>query len=179
MKAEENQGFTSFDFFTLVLSMAIIVGISAPIIKKNFKADNSVELAKRDLDTIGQTIMNPATLNELARNYKSDESSNSPREIASIDGKPSQLVSELDLASFQKHLKNGEWEGEIGKDPWGRPYHFSFIRNTAGVHTHVAVWSDGPNQKNETSFHAQLAVTESPDSLSFKGDDVGKILSIR
>jgi hypothetical protein len=173
MKTEENHIFTTFDFFTLVLSLVVIVAISAPIINKNFQPDNSVERAKVSLNEIGHVILSPQTLMVLAQNYKA----NGGRAIASVDDKSTTPA--IDLASIQKHLKSGEWEGDVGKDPWGRPYHFSFIRNAAGMRTHVAVWSDGPNQINDSDVKSKLTSVEHPEALKFHGDDVGTVFPIR
>ena len=166
MKVEENQRFTSFDFLTLVVSLVIVVGISAPIINRNFQPDNSVEKAKVSLVQIGQAMISPPNLS-TANN----------RSVASVD--PHSTSTSVDFEAIRQHLQKGEWEGDIGKDPWGRPYHFSFLRNSSGMHTHVAVWSDGPNQVNESSLHSQPLSGDQSSSVSFKGDDVGNIFPIR
>src|SRR5947209_3759882 len=133
MKNEENQGFTSFDFLTLMFSFAVIVAVSAPIIKRNFQTDN-VNIAKRDLNIISNSLLSPNTLNTLA-NYDPVKKS-SGRSIASIES--SALAAPVDIKSLQEHLKKGEWEGDVGKDPWGNPYHFAYLKNSKGMATHVA-----------------------------------------
>jgi hypothetical protein len=97
------------------------------------------------------------------------------RNVASVE----KTFTKPDPESLKSHLKNGEWEGDIGRDPWGHPYHFSFLRNSKGQATHVAVWSDGPNQKNETQVKAEMGNNPNPKMLEFKGDDLGSVTPLR
>jgi len=181
MKSEEKQRFTSFDFFTMAASLTVIVVVSLPIIKRNFQSDESLATVKRDLGVIGQSVRSPQALSVLAMNAAARSAGD--RNIASV-GKtttnPSGNLSlpDLDLGAVREHLKKGEWEGEIGKDPWGSPYHFSFVHNQSGAPHAVAVWSDGPNKTNDTP-HGPEDVVDDPAKLKFKGDDIGAIIPIR
>lgn len=58
-------------------------------------------------------------------------------------------------------------KGEIGLDPWGRPYHFEILQRNGKQQKQVAVWSEGENGQSESTKN------------SFEGDDVGVIVDIR
>jgi hypothetical protein len=176
MNNEENHGFTSFDFITVMVSFAIIAAVTFPIIQKNIQSDQSLERARQEATDLGRTLINPKNLSQLsaANGYTMPAQA---RSIASIN-KGDDVV-HLNLDSIKEHLKKGEWEGDIGKDPWGHAYHFSFLKNSKGTTTHVAVWSDGPNSKNETQVRGPASENQKPDSLEFKGDDLGSVIPLR
>jgi hypothetical protein len=174
MKHEENSGFTSFDFVTLIFSFAVIVAVSAPIIQRNFQADPNIQVAQNQAFSLSQSLLSPKMLEIMAARSNGEEFGS--RSIASVSSDDSKIPN-IDMASIKSHLKNGEWEGDVGKDPWGTPYHFAFIRNAQGTPTHVAVWSDGPNHKSDTTGTKGTGL--SPDAVKFGGDDLGTITSIR
>jgi hypothetical protein len=182
MKNEENQGFTSFDFITMLFSFAVIAAVTAPIIKKNFETDQNVQVARNQLGELGHTLMDPVALNIVSMN--SEPKSQNDRSVASIheDNK----IPSFDIEDLKNHVKKNEWEGQIGKDPWGNPYHFAFLKNQNGVVSHVAVWSDGPNHTAETSVRDQMgqkpgvdSIVANPMEIKFQGDDVGAVYPIR
>jgi len=176
MNNEENHGFTSFDFITVMVSFAIIAAVTFPIIQKNIQSDQSLESARRGSSEMGRILKNPKNLGPLstATGYTMPQSSRSIASVAKTDA-----VIHLDMAAIKEHMKNGEWEGDIGKDPWGHAYHFSFLKNAKGMTTHVVVWSNGPNNKNETSVPSQLASSQNAESVEFKGDDLGSVIPLR
>jgi hypothetical protein len=175
MNNEENHGFTSFDFITMMISFAVIAAVTGPIIKKNIQSDQSLDQARVETSQLGRSLVNPANLTKLVSD--NDNPFKKGRAVASVDRKDS--GPKLDLESIRSHLKSGEWEGNIGRDPWGNPYHFSFLKNSKGATTHVAVWSDGPNHVSETSVRGQLARPDRPDLIEFKGDDLGSVIPLR
>src|SRR4051812_11707330 len=146
MKSKENQGFTSFDFLTMILSFAIILSVSVPILKKNLNS-GEMELAQRDTDAIALSLLKP-----------NNSQVSQQRGLASIDSKQASHSS--------------PWKGDAGKDPWGNPYHYTFVRNKMGVPTHVVVWSDGPNMRSETP-----TPEKAQGAIAFTGDDVGSVVS--
>ena len=169
MKNEENQGFTSFDFITMIFSLAVIIAVSAPILKKKLQPDPNSRIAEQQASILGHELVSSKLLFSLADSRKPGEES---RQIASADSKAT--IPDVDIKVLQAHLKAGESAGTIGKDPWGAPYNFVFVRNAKGMQTRVAVWSNGPNAKNETSVQGANAA-----SVNFGGDDVGAIISVR
>jgi hypothetical protein len=172
MNNEENHGFTSFDFITMMVSFAVIAAVTAPIIKKNFQDDQNIALARQGSSQVGQTLVNPKNLTTLAM----IDTKSADRAVASV-GSNQPAAPHFDMESLKAHLQKGEWQGDVGKDPWNHPYHFSFLRNKNGSPTHVAVWSDGPNSKNETVATDTSVV--SPEAFQFAGDDVGSVIPLR
>jgi hypothetical protein len=176
MNSEENHGFTSFDFITMIVSFSVIAIVTAPIIRKNIQADQSVDQARMETSQIGISVGNPKNISILTGDFKNRLPND--RSVASVpagDGS-----SRIDLESLKSHLKKGEWEGTTERlDPWGRAYHFSFLRNSKGVATHVAVWSEGPNQNNETVVQGDQAKLDHPENFQFKGDDLGSVIPLR
>lgn len=71
------------------------------------------------------------------------------------------------IASEQPVDQLARTDGQIGQDPWGRPYHFAILASGDKSSRRVAVWSEGENGKSESS------------KSSFEGDDIGVILDIR
>ncbi len=68
-------------------------------------------------------------------------------------------------ASVDENLPPALTDGSLGRDPWGRPYHYTVRKDPAGEgKTKVFVWSEGPNGK-----------PESQATIPFKvdGDDIG------
>lgn len=64
-------------------------------------------------------------------------------------------------------------EGQIGRDSWGRPFHYSVLGHPHEAHPMIAVWSDGPNGKPESNISELEEV--GTKAFHFKGDDLGFI----
>lgn len=62
-------------------------------------------------------------------------------------------------------------DGQIGRDPWGRPYHYSVLGSPTDPRPVIAVWSEGPNMKLDSDI-AEFDEAN-PAKFHFKGDDVG------
>jgi hypothetical protein len=161
MKTEGNQGFTSFDFLTLVFSFALIFFVSVPILQKNLNS-GEIEVAQRDAEAIARTLVNPNDTSTFQ--FLTNAQAQQKRGIASVNP-----------AKFHRDPK---WTGEAGKDPWGRPYRYVFIRGASGAPTHVVVWSEGPNGKNEMPELDQSAKLPEQGHLAFRGDDVGSVTPV-
>jgi hypothetical protein len=64
-------------------------------------------------------------------------------------------------------------DGQLGKDPWGRPYFYSVLGAVTDPNATIVVWSEGPNGKLESKIDE---LNESNVvKFRFKGDDVGYI----
>ncbi len=62
-------------------------------------------------------------------------------------------------------------DGQMGKDPWGRPFHYSVLGSVSASQPVIAVWSEGPNGKVESDV-AEFD-EKAPMKFHFKGDDIG------
>ncbi len=145
---KKNQGFTSFDFLTMVSTFGVILFVSVPILTRTFKS-NDFETANRDIRAITLSLLKPGP-----------GSAHGQRNLASA-------VAEDNAAS----------EGRAGKDPWGNQYRFAFIKNSKGLSTHLAVWSAGPSVKQNENIKDIVEATPSGDFTLKKGI-VGSIVPI-
>lgn len=64
-------------------------------------------------------------------------------------------------------------DGQMGKDPWGRPYFYTVLGNPTDQNTTVVVWSEGPNGKLDSKIDDLNDANAS--SFHFRGDDIGFI----
>jgi hypothetical protein len=59
---------------------------------------------------------------------------------------------------------------QIGKDPWGRAYHYVSLPHLRAV----LVWSSGRNARNESALNVERLISgQDEESFRFSGDDVG------
>jgi hypothetical protein len=151
MLFESNRGFSAFDTLTLVGSVVILVLIIGPIMNRRVDQEYA-SIALRQAQDWTQKI----PLNEK--------------------------LSEKDLRGTGNRLPASDESADapaVGADPWGRPYHYHYIRNSHGQPVYIAVWSAGPNSLVETN-EADLFVTkEGSLSVKFAGDDVGFVKALR
>lgn len=104
--------------------MAVVFGISAPIIKKNLEVGN-IDRAQREARHLAFEMLHDDHFQKLRLGSYKMPSTEGERSIASLQ-------------------KQDSWSGEVGSDPWGRPYKFRFLRNEKGMPVQLAVWSQGP-----------------------------------
>ena len=109
MNNEENHGFTSFDFITMMVSFVVIALVTGPIIKKNIQSDQSLERARAETANIGRALLDGNRLPSMAAG--TDYTPKTDRSVASLD--KSEPNPKLNIETLKVHLKNGEWEGNI------------------------------------------------------------------
>ena len=64
-------------------------------------------------------------------------------------------------------------DGQLGKDPWGRPYFYTVLGSVNDPNATIVVWSEGANGKLDSKIDE---LNESNVmKFRFKGDDVGFI----
>jgi hypothetical protein len=61
--------------------------------------------------------------------------------------------------------------GQIGRDPWGRPYQYSVLSSHTDQRPVVLVWSTGPNGQPETDTSS--LTQDDVSEFRFHGDDLG------
>lgn len=81
------------------------------------------------------------------------------------------LSSSRSPASASEHMVPPLTDGQIGKDPWGRPYFYSVLGEPTDQSPTIVVWSEGPDGRMETDI-SELS-DKNPEAFRFKGDDVG------
>jgi hypothetical protein len=64
-------------------------------------------------------------------------------------------------------------DGQIGKDPWGKPYFYSVLGVPNEPNPTIVVWSEGPNARMESDL-GRLS-DKHPEDFHFQGDDVGYV----
>jgi hypothetical protein len=149
LKHKKNQGFSTFDFLTMSVSLAAIFAVVLPIIKKNLEIGN-IDKAQREARNLAFELIHNDKYQQLrVGSYHVQEQS---REIASTP-------------------ENTQWEGESGKDPWGNPYHFRFLRNEKGMPVQIVVWSRGP-EKALSEPMAKASLVNGVEELKLSPDDV-------
>lgn len=62
-------------------------------------------------------------------------------------------------------------DGQMGRDPWGYPFHYSVLGSPNDPRPVIAVWSVGPNGKLDSDISE--FDESNPTKFRFKGDDVG------
>lgn len=162
LKIKLNQGLKSFDVLVMAFSVLLVCGISVPIIDKTFEGEH-IDQAKRETEKLAKDLVSSEgkTLRiASSANFNSEKNS---RSIASVG-----------ISSPEK-----SWEGNFGKDPWGKPYHFRFLKNKRGAPVQIVVWSDGPSQHPHVA-DIKLSYTNGVEEINFdRGDVVISKLSVR
>lgn len=69
-------------------------------------------------------------------------------------------------------------QGEIGMDPWERPFQYKLLKGSDNQAMKILVWSLGPNGTLETKDDAIESNRDKP-SPEFSGDDLGIMLTIK
>ncbi len=159
MNTKSNQGLTTFDFITMVFSLVVIVGISIPIIQKNLESGN-MEQAQKEALSLASRLLNSKDSASLLR-----IASDKPRLPEKSEGRAIASIGKSDVA------KDIPWTGQSGKDPWGNPYHFRFMRNAKGMPVEIAVWSDGPDKADSVPDIKSSSIN-GVERLEFHKNDV-------
>ena len=72
IKIKQIQGFTSFDFLSIVFTLTVISFVTIPILTKTFRT-NEFDVAQRDLQNLSITLLKPSMENSKnLRNIASD-----------------------------------------------------------------------------------------------------------
>lgn len=68
-------------------------------------------------------------------------------------------------------------DGQMGKDPWGRPYYYTVLGKPTEGNSTIVVWSEGANGKLDSNVD-ELSETTA-NAFHFRGDDIGFIVGAR
>ncbi len=150
MNSQSNQSFSSFDLVTMLAAIVAIFVITGPILYNQSDEENR-QKAQQEALIISKQIQDQLKVQISSNQQETSQG----REIASDEPI--------------------NWEGIVGQDPWGQPYHYRTIRNAYGLPTHLIVWSKGPNAYQDT----KVSVLNNTKDLVFEGDDIGSFYSLR
>jgi hypothetical protein len=146
------QTFRTLDAVGVVVLIGIVATIVGAVLSETFRDDRPAR-AHSAAKTLAHQIM-------VQRQMAMASVSKEDRSPASISPDPSSMLT----------------EGQIGKDPWGRPYHYFVKANADGSKSTIFVWSDGPNGKPESTGVVQAASDSTrQENFHFQGDDLGHV----
>lgn len=173
-KSKENRSFGTFDSVAVIALGCVVAMICGTIVYEMMQDDSGLR-ARRGAEALAHQM--------VAVGFGASE--------------PEELVVDLEKASFEDHSPDQKLkadggrspasirppsatqispsEGSLGRDPWGRPFHYKVFRSTDGEPIRILVWSSGPNKRSET--HADPIEVASSGELEqpirFGGDDIG------
>lgn len=146
---QTNQHFRTLDLIGLLFVFGIVTSALGALMADAFK-DNRPDRSRAMVEALALQLM---TQSENSSHQAND---------------PSRLPASVEKVSLWNRM------GDMGRDPWGRPYHF--LVQSGSSRLRVFVWSSGPNGKSE-SREAIEAVRDLEDHKPFRflGDDIGSL----
>lgn len=149
--SQKNQHFSTLDLLILVVLVGGVFSIFGAVLAQGFQ-DNRLTRAKTSAEAYAIQIKE-----QRIRAHRSE--TRASRQPASVENPT---------------LVGLPANGEIGRDPWGRPFHYRVIEPSENQSRRVVVWSDGPNREPESASASEGGFGEADTkSTTFGGDDVG------
>lgn len=149
-KDKIKQVLSSLDIFKILGSCLLVVGITLNILNRS-NQERKVLMAKTNAKTYAEELVIGAVKSTHVRTL---------RNPASAVEKESQ-------------------EGQVGIDPWGKPYSYKVIQNSYGQPIYMVVVSAGPNSTLDTLLGNVGFETRKNSQIEIMGDDVGYLKSFR
>jgi hypothetical protein len=149
--------FKTTDLLMLFGSVAIIATLSGVIMARGLQ-DQRPDLARSSAEAFAL---------QLAQNFASHQVGQvgaaklNSRRPASVEAKS--VWPDLPL------------DGQLGKDPWGQPFHYHVQEAPISNLRRVYVWSSGPNRQLESVVFLPDSMESDGSRVVFKGDDVGYV----
>lgn len=171
---QNNQQFRTLDLFVMVALVGAVTASIGSVVSDVFR-DQRPERARSTAEVLARQLEYQHRVSMTSPLSHSDSESDDESASPNTGRMPASDGSESETSDLSVTVLTG---GEIGRDPWGRPYRYRvYPGREAGVQ-HVFVWSDGPNQVPESveTIEKALAETiEQQSELQFKGDDIGYV----
>lgn len=164
-KNNKIQQFTTLDLL-LAGALASVALVTVGSILWEVSRDNRRERARLGAEALVQQMV----AGGLGFAEKATESSaDSSRRFASADN-----TNSSETGAVHPTLPT-LFDGKIGKDPWGRPFHYRLLRTVDGQPLRIWVWSDGPNQRDDSPMSEKDVLNASLAAAvdGFAGDDIG------
>ncbi len=154
----------------MLLVLCGFVSTVIGVMISGFLQDPKPERARLGAKSIAQQLRerHETAFHSNTENKSPEAALGGGRALASIDG-PAKRSEESATAVLLS-------EGELGRDPWGRPYHYSVRPQPNSERRIILVWSDGPDGKPDTD---PQQIADGSGAAHFKGDDVGYALQTR
>ncbi len=147
----------------MVLSVTVIAAVAIPIIELQSDGNHAdIVKAKTETENLARRLVTGGRVMTAGSSINSKKG----RTIASV--LPVSIVSPASLVSIDALA------GSYGKDPWGQPYHFQFLKNKLGAPAQLAVWSDGPSKIHHT---AELKLSDPNGVEDINFDKSGTVIS--
>ena len=143
--SQKNRNFSTLDLFMLVALVGGVGSVFGVVLAQAFQDERPMR-ARMSAENLARQI-------EANVETRRSEKSQASRAPASVSDSSTSSATAPVLT-----------EGTLGKDPWGRPFHY-LVRAPK-----VFVWSDGANGREESKLGA---------SLVLGGDDIGHSRSLR
>lgn len=160
--SKSNQRFTGSDAFSVVVLGLTTLGIALSILTEAFQ-DDTRERAQAKAESLAHQMASAklAVSEEMPDSAKIPSSNRGPASVSKDSATQSVL---------------SQFEGKLGLDPWGQPFHYKLLRSAENKTLRIVVWSNGPDKIPNTNFPQDEAEMVSPRTkLSFQGDDVGYV----
>jgi hypothetical protein len=123
----ENQTFKTLDVL-FVFAVMVGIGFLVTSIVSQSQTQSPEDQARRMAENISAQLMNLSPSQLKLQDSAVGAGSRGPASVGPTPG---------------AH-KLGP-EGQIGVDPWGRPFHYRFVEDPKGAWSHLVVWSRGPD----------------------------------
>lgn len=146
---QKNQQFRTVDFLAFVVLIATVGSSIGAVIAETFQ-DDSLPRAKAMAESFARQL-------EYQRLAAISTQMRSARE-------PASEIPQIHMLT----------DGEIGRDPWGNPYHYRVLEPNGDEAHKIFVWSSGPNGRSESNDKIVKGFGGESQS-PFGGDDLGYI----
>ncbi len=150
---QKNQHFGTLDLIALVVLCGTVSSVVGAAVA-GFLHDDRPTRARTMAESLAYQIRHQHDSALVSLLHGSDESGRAPASVSDASVPP--LT-----------------DGQMGKDPWGRPYFYTVLGLPTDPNSTIVVWSEGPNGKLESKIDELTEVNVR--DFHFRGDDVGFI----
>ena len=154
MNPKSNQPFKSRDMFLVMAAILVSLLVLVGTFGRGF-SDNRKDLAEKEAKNLAEQL--------VAGGLKFSE----PKIIGA---RTPASVGNSELQGLEESIRVMGLQGQLGLDPWGRPFRFYISQSSGGEPFGVAVYSAGPDGEFQTAVDGETQ----PRTQSFvQGDDYG------
>ena len=159
---KEFQQFKASEGLLLFCLLGVAAYFTGQIVFKNIN-DPKPEIARRRAESLGLQLAMGGIYHE------------SPAEN-DLTGRAPASAKVLKKSKAARRLFGQK--GEIGEDPWGRPFRYKFVKQDSGPGNFIVVWSAGADRKFGADPNLIKSERQEGRGLNMTGDDVGAFYKI-